>query len=357
MKGMISFDIEGILDASTSLIFTPFQEETIELLSERLAAVHVFDCSNHHLVLKLNQLKEEELFFLFSQVRTSIFSHAERLSSFPRVWKIFQDNSSKLQLIALGQSRSFLSIQAKTAEKEVYAYFSSSFLDMVQRHGIFKAGEFVPKWLVTGMTRDGEKTYKRSHSPWLRKCKSLRINKPQSVEKALIFIANRTHTTFSYRELGFYCGIDNETAERYVRMLCDVGIIFCMEAYSFRKRYEYVKGVRAGFWDNGLLNVYKNNFSEIDFRTDVPDLWKNWLIAEKIKKDQREHKNNTYFFWQSHTHQNIDLLVVSESGEKQAFMVSWRSNRVINPSPLFVKYYVDIPVHAINLTNYITFIT
>jgi len=354
---MKELNFDTPLDVPQMLVFTPFQEDLTQWLLGQISSAHVYDGSNPALAKKLNVLTDDELFFLFSQTKTSIFTHIDRMSSFIRIVEVFCRHENELQLFALSQSKNYTQRLGKATSLNIFSYSLPSFSTLLQRFGIFKSGQCLPKWLVHGMTLLDNPAFNFKNAAWLIKSKNQRINKPESMEKALVFLANHSHKTHGYNEIGSWCGIDNETAQRYVEMLKDYGVVFPLMSFSSRKRYEYIKGFRAAFLDNGTLNWYRNNFLEIDKRTDALDLWKNWVIAEKIKKDSSELKKNQYFFWQSHTRQNIDLIVLTETGEKQAFIMVWNAKRAIKAPPLFAKYYPDIPVQVINPSNYLTMLS
>ena len=357
MLMMEEVNVNQILNQPISLIFTPFPEELMRVLIENTNAANIYDCSNPSLVKTLLQLNEEELLFLCSQAEWSIFSHVERLSVFSKMLELFCNGPTKVQVIAMGQSQSHMEKLGSLAQIKTQVFYAANFPELLQNYGVFQSGDYLSKWLVYGMIMDESYRFNRTKAAWFIKSKTQRINKPDNMEKTLVFLANRVHKTLGYNEIGSWCGMDNETAQRYVDKLNDYGIVVPLASFSSRKRYEYVKGIRIGFWDNGILNTYKNNFEGIDFRADVEDLWKNWIISEKIKKDVREQKKNRYFFWQSHTRQNMDLVVISETGEKQAFMVVWRSKRAISPPPLFLKYYPEIQVQVISPSNYLSLLS
>jgi hypothetical protein len=354
---MEEVSVNQILNQPISLIYSPFPEELTQLLVNNIQSTNVYDCSNPSLVKTLTQLNEEELLFLISQVKWSIFSHVERFSSFSKILELRCLHQDNAQVIVIGQSKTYMEKLRILNQKKVFSFYLSNLPELLQSFGIFQAGEHLSRWMVFGMTLDATSRLNQTKTAWLVKSKDQRINKPEKMKKTLVFLANHVHKTRGYNEIGLWCDINNETAQRYVEKLSDFGIVVPLVAFSTRKKYEYVKGLRIGFMDNGILNTYKNNFTAIDFRTDVKDLWKNWIITEKIKKDIRESKNNRYFFWQSHTRQNIDLLVISARGEREAFLVVWRSQRAISPPPLFSKYYPDIPVLIISPSNYLSHLT
>ena len=354
MKAIPSSDLEKFFDVPFLFVFTPFQDELTPQVTAHLSSFHVFDCSNKALVNRLNKLQQEEITFLFSQAETSLFIYADRLKSFRFLSKTMRENN--LKFLAFGQSKLRIEAMAKEAGTEGWYFLLPCFSETIHRVGVFNAASFLSRALVYGMRNEVGVAFNPSAMPWLVSGKSHRINKPEYLEKMLVFLAMNSHKTLAYNEIGTWCGSDNETAQRYVWMLEDYGLVVPLKAYATGKKYEYLKGIRVGFLDNGVLNYYRNNRAELDFRADVMELWKNWIISELIKKDQKNGVKNAYFFWQSHTRQSMDLLVFSKDGSKKGYLILWKTKRAINPPPLFIKYYPDIPIYVINPSNYLTFL-
>ena len=108
--------------------------------------------------------------------------------------------------------------------------------------------------------------------------------------------------------------------------------------------------------DNGIRNAVINNFNSLTMRIDLDALWKNWLIAERIKWNSINGRNPKYYFWRSHTRQQIDLIEIGEKG-MEGFNFRFEKKKMIKTSPLFSKYYPTSAVHTVNKSTYLTFLT
>jgi len=350
---------ESILNASLNSeiikIFTGTPEELVLEIQKSNPFIHVFDCSNHDLIKKFKNLDAFEFKFLFSQSDWVLISYIERMPELITIVEEIVQEHFLSKFVLIGQRKSVFA--KSNSSSPLYFYSLPNVSYYLTQYGVFRAGELLPKWLIHGMTPNEKLAYQQDKAPWNSTTKRHRVNKPEIVNKILIYIALHTNKTISFNEIGVWVGIDNETAQRYIMLLIDFGLITCLTSFSSRQKYEYIKGFRVSFVDNYFLNFYKNNFAELPLRADVQELWKSWLLAEKLKIDAQIQKTNGYFFWQSHTRQHIDLIVEEESGKKEAFIFSWMTNRKPSIPPLFTRYYPDIPVKIISPSNYLSFLT
>ncbi|NDB33888.1 MAG: DUF4143 domain-containing protein [Flavobacteriia bacterium] len=358
MNSLTEEQNQSITNTSRLLVCTLFQEEFVALLYGMFDSIQVFDCSKSALTKRLESLRKEELDFLFIQSTTIVFTNVDRLASSSNIIAWCKANENAIQVIAVGQSTTLMKgISASMGTHQVHRFTLPKLSDYLKEDGIIKTGENIKHWLVQGMARRGMGNYEHQNNAWYSKHKLHRVNKPEIMDRMLCFLAMNALQTLGYNEIGAWCGIDNETAQRYIDLLIDYGVIYLLRTYSTKNKYEYIKGIRVGFTDNYLLNYYKSNLSPFDRRADVLDLWKNWLISERMKLDISEYGHCSYTFWQSHTRQNIDLLIADAQGNKQAFVFSWHPKKKILVSPLFLAYYPTIPVHIVTLSNYLSFVT
>lgn len=349
---------ESIFDAPINSriikIFTGFPEEIMLLCQQSIPSIHVFDCSNSDLIKKFKNLNALEFQFLFSQSDWILITYIERMPELIAIIEELDQENSSSKFVLIGQSQSVLS---KASSHSVLYYYSlPNVSDYLTKLGVFRVGEMLSTWLINGMTPNAKINYDPDKSPWNSTNKKHRVNKPETVNRILIYVALHSHKTISFNEIGNWAGIDNETAQRYIMLLIDYGMIICVTTFNSRQNYEYIKGFRVGFADNYFLNLYKNNFAQLSFRADTQELWKNWIIAEKFKIDAKVQRPNSYSFWQSHTRQNIDLIVEDAAGNKEAFIFNWTSKRKPSIPPLFSKYYPEIPVKIISPSNYLSFL-
>jgi predicted AAA+ superfamily ATPase len=182
-----------------------------------------------------------------------------------------------------------------------------------------------------------------------------RVNKLNLFRKVLQIVAMNIGEPLSFYEIGQICDLDNETVERYIELMINAQLLIKIPCYHNENRYELKKSNVFYFLDNGIRNAFLNNFNPLDIRSDAENLWRNWLVAEKIKWQKLNGLHSQFFFWQSHTSQRIDILEFNNQGV-EAFRTSLQKKYLKEP-PLFKKYYPTIPVHTINRNTFLSFLT
>ena len=183
-----------------------------------------------------------------------------------------------------------------------------------------------------------------------------RINKSDVLMKTLLVLANQIGEPLSYNQIASLIEVDNETIERYISLLCLSHIIYKVPCYSTGKTYEIQKKNVYIFLDNGIRNSLLNNFSDFSMRIDIDKLWMNWLIAEKIKWDKLNNTPGQYYFWRSHTRQQVDFIEFRQRGVS-GYKFKYSKKKGLKIPPLFQKHYPEIPVRTINNLTYIPFLT
>ena len=111
----------------------------------------------------------------------------------------------------------------------------------------------------------------------------------------------------SYNELATQPGISKNTVESYLDLLSEVFIIYRLPAYSTNQRKEVSKSSKWYFFDNGVRNAVINDFRLLSLRNDTGELWENYLIAERIKRNRYLKEKADYFFWRNYNQQEVDL--------------------------------------------------
>ena len=182
-----------------------------------------------------------------------------------------------------------------------------------------------------------------------------RVNKINLLRKVLQIVAMNIGQPLSYFEIGQLCNLDNETVERYIDLMINAHLLVKLSCFHNENRYELKKSHVFYFLDNGIRNVLINNFNELEIRSDAENLWRNWLISEKIKWHKLNGTKSEFFFWQTHTSQSIDIMEINNNGVN-AYRTSLLKKFLKEP-PLFKKYYPEINVQTLNKLTYLTFLT
>ena len=103
------------------------------------------------------------------------------------------------------------------------------------------------------------------------------------------------------------------------------------------------------FVDLGMRNALVNDFRGLEFREDVGALWENFVMVERLKKNQLEQKYVRSYYWRSRDKQEVDL--VEEFGTTtSAYECKWSKSS--KPPGGFVSEHPNIGVEFITKTNY-----
>ncbi len=183
-----------------------------------------------------------------------------------------------------------------------------------------------------------------------------RINKGKKLMHMLQILAFEIGDAVSYNDIGDRCGLDNETVERYIDLLVKSFVLIKLPSYYNNHRYELKKSHTIYFVDNGIRNVLINNFNPMTLRNDWDQIWRNWLISERIKWNQLNNKEVEYYFWKTHTKQIMDYLEI-ENGSVSAYKTSWEKRKKMKFPASFSEAYPFSKTHALNRSTYWGFLT
>lgn len=182
-----------------------------------------------------------------------------------------------------------------------------------------------------------------------------RINKTEKLIKLLRHCAFNIAKVISFNDLGKKCGLDNETVERYIRLFEKAQILFLLPVFSTAKRYELKKSYTIYFLDNGIRNALIRAFQPLEFRNDVEELWKNWLISERYKANFYKNLKVECYFWLTHTKQEVDYLEFS-SNQQTGYLMKLEGWKKIKVPISFSTYYPQINVKEVNRKTFWNFI-
>jgi hypothetical protein len=156
-------------------------------------------------------------------------------------------------------------------------------------------------------------------------------------------------------------GISNELqlgkskVDKYLDLLSKVLIIHKLTGFSRNLDNEITKKNKWYFYDNGIRNALINNFNSLSVRDDQGQLWENYLIAERLKKQEYLRMHHSNFFWRTHTKQEIDW-VEEKDGALVGYEFKWTSKKNVKSPALWTKAYPNAGFQVIHPKNYLDFI-
>lgn len=167
-------------------------------------------------------------------------------------------------------------------------------------------------------------------------------------------LAFQVGSEVSLNEIAKMVKTDVKTVGRYLDLLEKMFIIKKVRGFSRNLRNEISKKAKYYFIDNGIRNAIIGQFNEINMRNDIGALWENFIFMEMLKQSNINEKFDEYYFWRTHTGQEIDIIKES-NGKIFAYEVKWKNDKVKPPKD-FIENYKDSKFQVINKENYLDFI-
>lgn len=177
----------------------------------------------------------------------------------------------------------------------------------------------------------------------------------EKLVKILQLLAFQIGSEVSITELGNNTGLNKKTVEKYLDLLEKVFVIFKLTGFSRNLRKEISKQNKYYFYDLGIRNAVINNFNPLNLRDDVGKLWENYLLVERIKKQEYLNIYTNNYFWRTYDQKEIDLIEERE-GKLYGFEFKWDQGKV-KPPKLWLATYHNTEFQVINPKNYLEFIT
>ena len=158
----------------------------------------------------------------------------------------------------------------------------------------------------------------------------------------------------SYTEVGQQLGMSKNTVDRYLDFLEKAFVIFKLNGFSRNLRKEISKNSRYFFYDVGIRNALINNFNPLLVRNDVGLLWENYIIMERIKKQEYSRISANNYFWRTYDQKEIDFIEERE-GKLYGYEIKWAARKGKLPKE-WLETYSESIYEVITKNNYLDFI-
>jgi len=180
------------------------------------------------------------------------------------------------------------------------------------------------------------------------------LRHPDKIVRLLQLLAFQIGREVSFNELGGQLGMSKNTVERYLELLEKVFVVFKLPGFSRNLRKEISKNARYYFYDTGIRNALINNFNTLHMRDDVGMLWENYIIMERIKKQEYLGLSANNYFWRTYDQREIDF-VEERGGKLYGYEIKWKKDTG-KPAKAWLEGYKNASYEVINRDNYFTFI-
>ncbi len=181
------------------------------------------------------------------------------------------------------------------------------------------------------------------------------IRQSGKIGRLLQLIAFQIGKEVSYTELGTSLGMSKNTVDHYLDLLEKAFVIQKLGGFSRNLRNEVTKNSRYYFVDNGIRNALINNFNPLELRNDVGELWENYLVIERLKRQEYLQESANNYFWRTYTKQELDL-VEERNGKLFGYEMKWGKAKP-RPPKEWQTAYPDAAWVVINRDNYLGFIS
>jgi predicted AAA+ superfamily ATPase len=180
------------------------------------------------------------------------------------------------------------------------------------------------------------------------------IRHADKLQRLLHLLAFQIGKEVSLAELGRQLSMSKNTVERYMDLLEKVFVIYKRGGFSKNLRKEITKNHRYYFYDNGVRNALISNFNPLALRNDTGDLWENYVMAERMKRQEYLRQSVNAYFWRTYDKKEIDL-VEEHEGRLFGFEFKWKPRRGKAPKE-WETAYPGASFEVIHQDNYLDFI-
>lgn len=180
------------------------------------------------------------------------------------------------------------------------------------------------------------------------------VRSPDTLLDIAKCLAFQVGNEVSINEIARTAKTDAKTAARYLDLLEKMFIIRRVRGFSRNLRNEISKKPKYYFLDNGVRNALISQFNPLSLRNDVGALWENFIFMELSKKTGIEETYDNYYFWRTHTGQEIDI-IKETNGVLTAIECKWSKTDTSEP-PLWKETYPNSVCEVIHRDNYLDFL-
>ena len=307
--------------------------------------------------------------FIGQETTLLIIDEAQKIPQIGDNLKLLVDSYPKLKIIASGSAS--LSLAQKVGEpltgrKKTLLLYPISAKEIIQTKNQGFYLETLEERLIFGsypeIFQKGSWTEKQEYllelvDSYLFKdiLELEQLKHSKKLVDLLTLIAFQIGQEVSLSELGNRLDFHKDTVARYLDLLEKAFILVNIRGFSRNLRKEISKTSRYYFWDNGIRNAVINQFNPLNQRNDLGQLWENYLIIERLKKQSYEQIFSRNFFWRTYSQAEIDW-VEEREGKLFGFEIKWSPRKKIKPPKDWLKTYDNASWQLITQENFLEFI-
>jgi predicted AAA+ superfamily ATPase len=250
--------------------------------------------------------------------------------------KILHDAAPKLKIILTGSSSFDLANSVKeplTGRTITTQLHPVSIGELSKDFTPFEIKQKLEEFILYGMYPEvltlGTSSEKKSHLKELSESYLYKdvlqltsVKHTRQLHDLLKLVAYQIGNLVSIQELSKSLKLSFDTGKSYLEILEKAFVIKTLRGYSKNPRKEISKMDKVYFIDTGIRNAIINDFSSLDFRTDVGGLWENFLIMERIKRNDYTGEFSEQFFWRKYSGAEVDYIETGD-GLVKGYEFKW----------------------------------
>lgn len=293
-----------------------------------------------------------------------IIDEAQRIPDIGLKMKLITDQIKGVKLVATGSSSFELTSkinESLAGRKRELQMFPLSFSEMAAHTNLLDELRMIPHRLVYGYypevvanAGDEREILKELTNSYLYKDILIldSIKKSDKIMRLLQALALQIGSQVSYNEIAKLVGLDSKTIERYIDVLEKSYIVFRLPSYARNLRNELKISRKVYFYDLGIRNAIINNFNPVEMRSpsEVGEMWENFVIAERVKRNVANDSDATMYFWRTQQQQEVDL-VEENNGSIDAFEFKWNTKAKAPRPKTFLDAYKNASFKVITPDN------
>lgn len=297
-----------------------------------------------------------------------VIDEAQRIADIGIKTKLLTDNLKDKQVVLTGSSSFELANKINeplTGRKWEYRLYPLSFHELSSHFGMMEEMQHLPIRLVYGCYPDvvcnpgnEREVLAQLADSYLYKdiLEWERLKKSDKLVKLLQALAYQIGSEVSYSELGTLVGLDKGTIEKYISLLEQAYVIFRLGSFSRNLRNELKFAKKVYFYDNGIRNALIHNFADTGIRTDMGELWENYMISELRKRADYAHSYASSYFWRTADKKEIDYIEEAD-GQLKAYEFKWNPKKKGKKIQSFIDSYPGTELLTVSRDNYFEILT
>lgn len=334
---------------------------------------HLLDQLKGH-VLRINADQSKYIDILssrdFSQMQLLLegvdvlfVDEAQRIPDLGINLKIIYENLPDLKIIATGSSSFDLANATNeplTGRTSTFKLFPIALQELRSKVSIFDIKNQLDEYLRFGLypeiqhykgAHDKERYLLELSTSYLYKdvLELSSIRNSSKINDLLKLLAFQVGSEVSLNELAGALSMSKETVNSYIDLLEKSFIIFRLSGFGRNLRKEITKRDKIYFWDVGVRNCIIQNFASMAMRSDVGQLWENFVIAERLKYLNNNMIFTQHYFWRTYTGAELDF-VEEKDGQLYAYEIKYKKAKQKAPKT-WVENYGD-NYHCITQDNF-----